>query len=78
MFCLILKVSSVHIDGSVILRSSTDRQAICKLCLPPSVNPKQCSYTADGKRLLTITGEARMNYFDDAPYSMLTYTQGLA
>ena len=59
MSCHIVKVSSLHIDASVILWSSTDRQALCKLCLPPLVTPQQCVYTSDGKRLLVVAGKVQ-------------------
>ena len=50
------QLSSVHVDGGVVLWSCTEREALCKLSLPTSVVPQQCSYTSDGKRLLIVSG----------------------
>ena len=50
-------LSSVHADGSVILWSIEDQEALCKLCLPSVAITDPCSYTSDGKRLLALTGK---------------------
>ncbi len=51
-------MSSIHADGSVILWSVDDQEALCKLCLPSAVVSEQCLYTSDGKRLLALSGSS--------------------